>query len=121
MLALGIAPAGCGGAGYSPRATTPQPPQPYDTRDSTLACIREQGLAARKAGKNLIRVGDAPGDPEIVFAATIGGAEAEHLTARAAGAEVISDTLLFVRRGSDEELDKLESCLGRRPFEGQQD
>lgn len=85
--------------------------RPYDPRDSVLGCIRGKGLDGQKSGADAIAVGAGAGRPRIVFAPTSGAAEADHVRPGAEGAEVIGDALLYVGRGSDSELGKLEDCL----------
>jgi hypothetical protein len=76
-----------------------------------VGCIHGKGLPAEKTGADAIAVGAGPRSPRIVFAATSGEAEADHVRPGAEGAEIIGDALLYVRSGSDAELGKLEDCL----------
>jgi hypothetical protein len=100
--------AGCGGA---VKSSSSHVRGAYDPRDSVLGCIQGKGLQARKSGRYAIAVGTGPRSPRVVFAATSGEAEADHVRPGAEGAEIIGDALLYVGSGSDSELGKLEDCL----------
>lgn len=110
MLAAGLG-AGCGGSAptAAPRSTVA-----YDPRDSTIACLREEGLPAAEVGPRGIQVGAPASGPLVVFARSVGHAEAQSMEPAAVGAEVIADALLYVRGGSDAELARVEKCLDRR-------
>jgi hypothetical protein len=77
-----------------------------------MKCITEdQGLDAKLVGSNKIQVGDPETGPEITFYVTSGQAEAEQFEGRAEGAEQIKNSLLFVREGSEDDLEGVEECL----------
>jgi hypothetical protein len=97
--ALALLP-GCGGS------STPGTPT-----DKALACVQEKGLPARKTDTREVQVGSAGVGPKIVFMGTVGGAESAELTDAAPGAEQVGRALLYVNRGSESELEKIERCL----------
>ena len=96
--------AGCGGGSSGPNSN--------DKRASALECLRsEKKLDARLVGRDSIQVGDARTGPRIKFFLTGGQAEAAQFSGNAEGSEHIGTALLFVRRGSDDALAKVEACL----------
>jgi hypothetical protein len=106
--ALLAAAAGCGGG--EPGA--PPSSEKNDDRAAALRCLREEkGLDARPVGEDVIVVGDAKTGPRIRFFLTAGEAEAKQFEGGAEGSEQIGSALLFVRQGSEQVLEKVESCL----------
>ena len=93
---------GSGGGGSSDDA---------DRRSLTFTCLREEGVDARLAGDNSIQIGDAGSGPRVRFYLTGGEAEAAQFQGRQEGSEQIGRALLHVRRGSDELLEQIESCV----------
>lgn len=88
-----------------------QPPDPNDKRAVALDCIvNREGLQARLVGEQSIQVG-APGGPKIDFMISAGEAEGRQFQGDAQGAEQIGSALLYVRDGTDDQLEKLEKCL----------
>lgn len=106
--ALALAATGCGSNGGGGDGDGPDP---NDKRAVALVCLRdEQGLQARLAGEKSIQV-DGPEGPRIEFSVSSGEAEGRQFQGEAQAAEQIGVALLFVNRGSDEELKKIETCL----------
>ncbi len=113
LLALALVAAGCGGS-YDPRAGLPTTVSEDDTRAVALICMTEhEDLDARLEGKEDIVVGDRRTGPRIRFFLTGGESEAAQFEGRGEGSEQIGSTLLFVREGSDDELERIEFCLDR--------
>jgi hypothetical protein len=106
--AVVVAAAGCGGSKQDPVA---KPPNQYDTRGVAFACIRNDRLPARLVDRDTIQVGDPATGPRIKFYLNAGQAEAAQFAGQGEGAEQINNALLFVRKGSDPLLQKLEGCL----------
>lgn len=103
-----LAAAGCGSdeAGGGAKG-----PDPNDKRAVALACLRDQqGLDARLTGEKSIQV-DGPGGPRIEFSVSSGEAEGRQFQGETQAAEHIGVALLFVNRGSDAQLEKIETCL----------
>jgi hypothetical protein len=110
LLALALAAAGCGGS-YDPRAGLPDEVAD-DTRAVALRCLTErEQLPARERGEDEIVVGDERTGPRIRFYLTGGESEAAQFEGKAEGSEQIGSALLFVREGSDDELERIEFCL----------
>jgi hypothetical protein len=110
LLALALVGAGCGGA-YDPRAGLPDEVAD-DTRAVALSCLTEhEQLDARLSGEDEIAVGDDATGPRIRFYLTGGESEAAQFEGKAEGTEQIGSALLFVREGSDDELERVEFCL----------
>ena len=108
-VGLVAASAGCGGSDR-PRAATGA--DENDKRAAALECLRdEQGMAATPVGEDLIQVGDPRRGPRIRFFLTAGEAEAKQFEGGAEGSEQIGSALLFVRKGGEAELEKVEACL----------
>ena len=80
-------------------------------RAAALGCLKEKGVAARPVGTDSVQVGDPATGPRIRFFLTNGQAEAFQFQGRAEGAEQIGEALLFTRRGSEDLLERVESCL----------
>ena len=86
-------------------------PDPNDKRAVALACIRDdQGLEARLAGEKSIQVDGARG-PRVEFNVSSGEAEGRQFQGEAQGAEQIGVALLFINDGSEDQLEKIETCL----------
>ena len=87
-------------------------PDPSDKRTAALECLRdEKGVGARPAGPSGIQVGDPATGPRVRFYLTSGEAEAAQFKGTQEGSEHIGSALLFVRGGSDDLLEDVESCL----------
>jgi hypothetical protein len=111
LLVLLLALAGCGGS-YDPRADLPTTVSKDDDRAVALNCLTgHEGLDARLEGKEEIVVGSGDDGPRIRFYLTGGESEAAQFEGRAEGSEQIGSALLFVRKGSDDELEHVEFCL----------
>ena len=82
-----------------------------DKRGAAIACVTGKGLEAREQGKSAVTVDDPRTGPRIVFYLTSGQAEAAQFEGQGEGAEQIGSALLFVRDGTDDELEKVERCL----------
>jgi hypothetical protein len=110
LLALALVGAGCGGS-YDPRAGLPDDVAD-DPRAVALKCLTDHGdLDARERGEDEIVVGDEQTGPRIRFYLTGGESEAAQFEGEAEGTEQIGSALLFVREGSDDELEQVEFCL----------
>lgn len=102
-----LAAAGCGGSDELPPSVDED-----DRRAVALYCIEErQGLEARPEGQHEILVGDPGTGPRVRLFRTSAEAEATQFDGKAEGTEQIGGALLYVRRGSDEVLRKIEVCL----------
>ena len=89
-------------------------PDPADKRGAAFTCITdEKQLNARLSGEKSIQVDGARG-PRVEFFVSSGEAEARQFQGEAQGAEQIGAALLFVNRGSEEELESIEDCLGEQ-------
>ncbi len=87
-------------------------PDPQEKRAAALECLREEkDVDARPAGPSGIQVGDPATGPRVRFYLTSGEAEAAQFKGTQEGSEHIGSALLFVREGSDEVLEDVESCL----------
>jgi hypothetical protein len=105
LAVAALVASGCG-------STTDNGVDPNDKRATALECItKDQGLQAKLEGNNKIQVGDPETGPEITFFLTGGQAEAEQFEGRGEGAEQIKNSLLFVRKGSEDDLGLIEECL----------
>jgi hypothetical protein len=82
-----------------------------DKRGAAIACVTGKGLEAREQGRAAVTVDDPRTGPRIVFYLTSGQAEAAQFEGQGEGAEQIGSALLFVRDGTDDELEKIELCL----------
>jgi hypothetical protein len=83
-----------------------------DKQAVALDCLtKDKGLDARDDGDNAITVDNPKTGPRIVFYLTSGEAEARQFEGDAEGSEQIGSALLFVRDGSDDVLNDVESCL----------
>jgi hypothetical protein len=82
-----------------------------DKRGAAVTCITGKGLQASEQGRAAVTVGDPRTGPRILFYLTAGQAEAAQFEGHGEGAEQIGSALLFVRQGSDDELEKVELCL----------
>jgi len=83
-----------------------------DKQAVALDCLtKDKGLDARDDGDNAITVDNPKTGPRIVFYLTSGEAEARQFEGGAEGSEQIGSALLFVRDGSDDVLNDVESCL----------
>jgi hypothetical protein len=110
-LAGALALAGCGGS-YDPRADLPATVSEDDVRAVTLNCLTaRQHLQARLQGEHEIVVGAGDEGPRIRFFLTGGESEAAQFEGRAEGSEQIGNTLLFVRKGSEDVVEDVEFCL----------
>ena len=103
---------GCGSSSGGKGGSTGTGPSTNDTRATVLECLKtEQQLSARELGKDGIQVGAPATRTTIKFFLTNGEAEAAQFEGRGEGAEQIGQTLLFVGKASDAELQKVEQCL----------
>ncbi len=103
-----IALAGCASADQH-RGPAQKPA--YDPRDATIGCLAGAGMQSSKVEPNEVRVENPAGPVRIVFASTIGEAEADNLKPETSGAEVIGDAILYVGKTSEDDLGKIEKCL----------
>jgi hypothetical protein len=111
VVALLLVLSGCAGA-YDPRANLPTTVSEDDSRAVALNCLTtHEGLEAQLKGEHQIVVGDAEDAPRVRFYLTGGESEAAQFEGKAEGSEQIGATLLFVGKGSDDELKHIEYCL----------
>lgn len=86
-----------------------------DPRAKHVRCLRSDGLPVRlyqaSGGRPAIQVGSAPSGPTVVFEPTPGAAQYDQIDGSAAGAEVIGSALLYPNAASDQELNRVESCV----------
>ena len=87
-------------------------PNANDKRAAALDCLKnQQKLAVRPIGTDSLQVGQPATGPRIKFFLTNGEAEAAQFEGRGEGSEQIGPALLFVRKGPDDQLAKIEKCL----------
>ncbi|MGI8750324.1 MAG: hypothetical protein ACR2J6_07225 [Thermoleophilaceae bacterium] len=121
MMARLLAAAACGTAlalsacgGSDSPAKSPasgQPPDPNDKRAVAVACLRDdKQLPVRVAGDKSIQVGGRRG-PRVEFFVSSGEAEGRQFDGDAQGAEQIGAALLYINRGSEDQLKLVEECL----------
>lgn len=101
--------AGCGSDSTGGAADTG--PNPNDKQAVALDCIRGKEIPVTESGENGLQVGELATGPRIDFFLTNGQAEGKQFGGDAQGAEQIGSSLLYVRSGSEELLEKLEDCL----------
>lgn len=103
-----------GGCGSDDGGGGAAAPDPNDKRAVALACLRDdQGIQARLVGEKSIQV-DGAGGPRIEFSVSSGEAEGRQFQGEAQDAEQIGPALLFINDGSEELLEKIETCLQER-------
>ena len=88
-------------------------PDPNDKRAVALACLRDKKqIPAHLAGAKSIQV-ERPrrGAPRIEFFVSAGEAEGRQFDGNAQGAEQIGAALLYVDRGTEDDLAQIEDCL----------
>ena len=88
-----------------PATTTPTSAAPR-SHASPARVSRRASRARRRSPSTTPSTG-----PRIVFYLTSGQAEAAQFEGQGEGAEQIGSALLFVRDGTDDELEKIEHCL----------
>ena len=103
-FALALLLAACVGCGEESSVSDDDPAAIVD-------CLEEEGLAARRVAGDEIRVGRFPGAPRVLVLPNTGAAEARALAGRAEGAEQIGPALLYVGRGTEAQLARIERCL----------
>jgi hypothetical protein len=103
-LALTALLAGCGGANVGPNSN--------EKRGEAVTCMTEKhGLDARMVGDDVIQVGDPETGPRVRFFLTRGQAEGAQFEGNAEGTLQSGAALIYVRRNSDEVLEKVEDCI----------
>jgi hypothetical protein len=109
LLLPALAAAGCGGndTGGSAGAGA----NPNDKQAVAVDCLKGKGVPVTERGKNGLQVGAPATGPRIEFFLTNGQAEGKQFLGDAQGAEQIGPSLLYVRRGGDKLLEKIENCL----------
>lgn len=101
--ALAVLPAaGCGAADERARGA-------YDPRVPVVSCLRDEGVAARRANGIAILAAGV----RIEFLTTPGEAEARQISGRAQGAEQIGRALVWAGRAPEKLLDTIEECVDR--------
>lgn len=106
-VAGAILGAGCGSSSKASKGA-----DATDKRAAALNCFTsEQQLHARALGTDSVQVGDPATGARIKFFLTGPEAEAAQFEGRYEGSEQIGPALLFVRRASDQQLQKVETCL----------
>jgi hypothetical protein len=108
-VSLAIAAVGCGSD--STGAAADAGPNPNDKQAVALDCIRGKEIPVSQRGEKGLQVGSPATGPRIEFFLTNGQAEGKQFGGDAQGAEQIGASLLYVRGGSDELLEKIEDCL----------
>lgn len=105
LVAAGaLVASGCGG--------TKEGPESNDRRGEALACLTQsKQLDARLVGEDEIQVGNATTGPKVRFFITRGVAEAEQFEGRAEGTLQSGSALIYVRKGDDDLLAKIEDCV----------
>jgi hypothetical protein len=117
-LVLALVAIGCGsggttvGGGNDPGAGGGRPVA-FDPRDAPLGCIAAKGLQAAKDAQRPDRLTILPASSGsyVEFAATAPEAQGRQLRNEAPGAEVIGPHLLTVGDLSEDDLQKIETCL----------
>jgi hypothetical protein len=106
-----LALSACGGSDAPAKPSSAKPPDPNDKRAVAIACVRDQeGLDVQPIGDKAFRVG-GPGGPRIDFFVSSGEAEGKQFDGEAQGAEQIGAALLYINKGTDDQLEKIEKCL----------
>lgn len=96
--------AACGGTKVGPNSN--------EKRGEAVACMNgKYDLNARLVGDDEIQVGDAKTGPRVRFFLTRGQAEGAQFEGTAEGALQSGAALIYVRRNSDEVLEKVEDCI----------
>jgi hypothetical protein len=114
LLALLLA--GCGGGttvGGGNVGGGGSRPAAFDPRDAPLGCILSKGMQAEKDAAKPDRLTILPTTTGayVEFAATAPEAQGRQIRNEAPGAEVIGPHLLTVGTLSDDDLQKVETCL----------
>lgn len=88
-------------------------PAAFDPRDAPLGCILGKGLQAEKDPRQTdkLTILPAASGAYVTFAATAPEAQGRQIRNEAPGAEVIGPHLLTVGRLSEDDLQKIETCL----------
>lgn len=88
-------------------------PAAFDPRDAPLGCILAKGVQAEKDPRQTdkLTILPATSGAYVTFAATAPEAQGRQIRNEAPGAEVIGPHLLTVGRLSEEDLQKVETCL----------
>jgi hypothetical protein len=102
--AVAVKPAGAGAPGTA--SSRGRVAGPVDDR---LACLRANHLSVPRVGSSDLLIA---GGARVHFAPTPGAALAEQIEGRAQGAEVIGSALLYPGKAPDDELRRIEDCLG---------
>ncbi len=102
-----------GGCSQDPHAALPLR-HPYDPRQTAQKCLRKDKLPVTAVGVRELVVGSGAGAPSITFTTTFAAAQALELEGQAESAERIGSALLYVRRGSDALLKRVERCLSKQ-------
>ena len=128
LQALALLPAliliGCGsggtivGGGNEPAASGSgsgggSQPAAFDPRDAPLGCIQSKGLQAEKDARQTDKLVILPATSGayVTFAATAPEAQGRQIRNEAPGAEVIGPHLFTVGNLSEDDLQKIETCL----------
>lgn len=110
--ATALALSACGGSD-SPAtgSASGEPPDPNDKRAVAFACLRDdKELPVRMVGARSIQVGERDG-PRVEFFVSSGEAEGRQFDGNAQGAEQIGAALLYINRGSEDQVKLIEECL----------
>ncbi len=111
--AAALALSACGGSDAPASPGSSKPPDPNDKRGVAFACLRDKKqLPVRMTGAKSIQV-ERPrsGGPRIEFFVSGGEAEGRQFDGNAQGAEQIGAALLFVNKGTEDDLAQIEDCL----------
>jgi hypothetical protein len=125
LAASGLAAGAVAGCGTGPVRKPPQPAvvaasgqggAPADTSNPSgalIACLGQRGIKAHPTGPDDVAVDPPEAGMHVRFLGTDGDAQAAQLHGDAEGAEVILNALVFVGRGTDEQVQPVESCTAK--------
>jgi hypothetical protein len=80
-------------------------------------CLRSGGLTFTQfhasGNRPAIQIGRLPTGPTVIFDSTPGGAQFAQMDGSVQGAEVIGAAFVYPNRATDDELQKVESCIAQ--------
>lgn len=125
LAASGLAAGAVAGCGTGPVRKPPQPAvvaktgqggAPADTSNPSgalIACLGQRRITAHPTGPDEVAVDPPEVGIHVRFLGTDGDAQAAQLHGDAEGAEVILNALVFVGKGTDEQVQPVESCTAK--------
>jgi hypothetical protein len=125
LVACGLAAGAVAGCGTGPVRKPPQPAvvaasgqqgAPADTSNPSgalIACLGQRGVKAHSTGPDDVAVDPPEAGLHVKFLGTDGDAQAAQLHGDAEGAEVILNALVYVGKGSDEQIQPIEACTAK--------